>query len=121
MNPGEITALFDKWNAALQSGSPKNVVDLYKHDAILLPTISNLVRHNHKEIEDYFVLFLEQGPQGKINEFNIRLYGEIATNSGIYTFTLRDGSEVQARFTFVYEWNGERWLIAEHHSSRMPE
>jgi uncharacterized protein (TIGR02246 family) len=120
----EIAQLFDKWNAALQTGKAEEVVKLYAPDAILLPTVSNKVRHNHEEIKDYFVHFLENKPVGKINEQNIRTYGDVAINSGVYTFTLtKQGkpSEVRARYTFVYHRQGDRWLIVEHHSSMMPE
>ncbi len=121
MTNNDITALFDEWNDALQTGDPKQVTALYETNAILLPTVSNKVRHNHEEIEDYFVHFLAKQPSGKINESNVRTFGDMAINSGVYTFTLEDGSKVQARFTYVYRWNGQRWLIVEHHSSAMPE
>ena len=121
MNVNEITALFDQWNSALQTGEPKKVVALYESNAILLPTVSNQVRHNHAEIEDYFVHFLAKGPQGKIDESNVRIFGDLAINSGVYTFTFKDGAVVQARFTYVYRWNGQQWKIIEHHSSQMPE
>ena len=117
----EIAALFDQWNSALQTGNPKAVTALYETNAILLPTVSNQVRHNHAEIEDYFVHFLAKGPQGKIDESNVRTFGDIAINSGVYTFNFNDGAVVQARFSFVYRWNGQRWMIIEHHSSAMPE
>ena len=121
-NEDDIASLFDEWNSALQTGNPKNVAALYEEGtAILLPTISNRVRHNHEEIEDYFVQFLAKGPKGRIDEANIRIFGQLAINSGLYTFAFEDGSAVQARFTFVYRWNGERWMIVEHHSSGMPE
>jgi len=121
MNKAEIRALFDEWNSALKTGDPEQVVALYAQNAILLPTISDQVRHNHEEIKDYFIHFLENGPMGTIDESNLRTFGLLAINSGVYTFTFKDGASVQARFTFVYQWNGERWLIAEHHSSLMPE
>ena len=121
MSENIITKLFDEWNSALQTGNPKNVSALYETNAILLPTVSNKVRHNHEEIEDYFIHFLAKGPKGVINESNIRTFGNIAINSGIYTFTFSDGNSVQARFTYVYRWNGQRWLIVEHHSSALPE
>ena len=121
MSDSYIAALFEEWNTALQTGEPKNVTALYESNAILLPTISNQVRHNHEEIEDYFIHFLAKGPKGVINESNIRTFGNIAINSGIYTFTFSDGNSVQARFTYVYRWNGQRWLIVEHHSSVLPE
>lgn len=116
-----IAALFDEWNNALQTGDPRKVTALYETNGILLPTVSNDVRHNHAEIEDYFVSFLAKGPQGKIDEQNIRTFGQVAINSGVYTFSFKDGSSVQARFSFVYRWNGQRWMIVEHHSSKMPE
>ena len=121
MSDSYIAALFEESNTALQTGEPKNVTALYESNAILLPTISNQVRHNHEEIEDYFIHFLAKGPKGVINESNIRTFGNIAINSGIYTFTFSDGNSVQARFTYVYRWNGQRWLIVEHHSSALPE
>ena len=121
MKNSEIIALFDEWNNALQTGDPKSVASLYATDAILLPTVSNKVRHNHDEIEDYFVHFLAKGPQGKIDESNVRIFGDLAINSGVYTFTFKDGAIVQARFTYVYRWNNQRWMIIEHHSSAMPE
>lgn len=121
MNNSEILALFEQWNSALQSGIPKNVVALYDSDAVLLPTISNDVCHNHKEIEKYFVNFLGLEPVGKIDESNITVFDHLAMNSGIYTFSFKDGSKVQARYTFVYRWNGKNWLIIKHHSSQMPE
>ncbi|BFM17739.1 hypothetical protein R50073_39220 [Maricurvus nonylphenolicus] len=121
MNEKEIVALFEEWNNALQTGNPKNVVALYETNAILLPTVSNQVRHNHAEIEDYFVHFLAKGPKGEINESNVRTFGDIAINSGVYTFTFSDGASVQARFSYMYRWNGQRWMIIEHHSSAMPE
>ena len=121
MNTNEIAALFDKWNEALQTGEPKAVAALYETNGILLPTVSNKVRHNHEEIEDYFVHFLAKGPVGKIDEANIRTFGDVAINSGVYTFTFKDGSQVTARYTYVYRWNGQDWKIVEHHSSQMPE
>ena len=120
----EVLQLFDKWNAALQTGKADEVVKLYAPDAILLPTVSNKVRHNPAEIKDYFEHFLPKHPIGRINESNIRTYGGVVINSGTYTFTLtKDGqkSDVPARFTFVYRKVGDSWLIAEHHSSAMPE
>lgn len=117
----EIAALFQEWNDALKTLQPPKVVSLYDVDAVLLPTISNRVRHNHEEIIDYFEGFLAKKPVGEIDESNIRVHGNIAINSGVYTFTFADGVKVPARFTFVYRWNEERWLIIEHHSSQMPE
>jgi len=119
----EISDQFVMWNDALQTGNPDNVVACYAADAILLPTVSSKVRHNHDEIRDYFVHFLSKKPNGRITEHNIRIYDNIAINSGLYTFSLmEDGghSDVDARFTFVYRRYEDGWQIIEHHSSILP-
>ncbi len=117
----EIAALFDRWNASLATGNPDNVVANYAVDAILLPTVSNKVRHNHAEIRDYFVHFLEKKPHGVILERNIRFpANHVAIDSGTYAFDTTSG-RVPARYTFVYRKTGKEWLIVEHHSSAMPE
>ena len=119
----EISNQFEIWNKTLQTGDPDHVVACYAKDAILLPTVSAKVRHNHDEIRDYFVHFLSKRPRGTITEQNIRIYGDIAINSGLYTFSLtQDGvrTDVAARFTFVYRKHADGWLIIEHHSSILP-
>lgn len=121
----EIAALFPVWNAALATGDPEKVADLYAPEAVLLPTVSNQVRTDRDAIADYFVKFLKSKPQGKIDQEHIDvLDADTAVNTGVYTFSLtQDGrpQEVQARFTYVYELIGGKWLIANHHSSAMPE
>jgi uncharacterized protein (TIGR02246 family) len=121
--PNEIADQFEIWNQALQTGDPGKVAACYAADAILLPTVSPKVRHNHDEIRDYFVHFLAKNPIGRIVEQNIRLFDNIAINSGLYTFGVTvDGvpSDVAARFTFVYRKDEQGWMIIEHHSSALP-
>lgn len=121
MTRESVVQLFERWNEALQTGDPKQVVSLYHPEATLLPTVSNQVRHNHQEIEDYFVSFLQKQPSGVIEEANVRLFDDLAINSGVYTFSFGDGSQVTARYTYVYQQVDGQWLIIEHHSSMMPE
>lgn len=120
----QIAGLFEQWNQSLASGSPDAVADNYAPDAILLPTVSNQVRHNREEIKDYFAHFLEKKPKGSVLECNIRRVGDVAINSGVYRFDLDDHGhpqQVVARYTYVYKMVGGKWMIAEHHSSAMPE
>jgi len=121
-----IEALFEEWNEALQSGDSNRVTDLYAFNAVLVPTLSNRVRVGHAEIQDYFRSFLAKHPSGaRVEKSHVRIYGDIAFNSGIYLFEFSPVEErshsLRARFTFVYHWCGDRWLIVEHHSSAMPE
>ncbi|MFC9596041.1 SgcJ/EcaC family oxidoreductase [Streptomyces sp. NPDC056944] len=126
--PGEreIARLFDRWNAALRSGDPERVTDLYAEDAVLLPTASPRIRTDHTEIADYFAHFLQKKPRGeKIRtEINI-LDSDSAIDAGLYRFHLTDPKTgitkpVEARYTYVYEKRDGRWLIVNHHSSVLP-
>ena len=121
----QVLKLFDEWNAAVQSGEPERVVALYAPDAMLLPTVSNQIRRNHGEMLDYFKDFLTLGPAAELIEYNAREFGDLLIHSGVYAFgfarPMNGITRVTARFTFVYERRDGRWLIIEHHSSRMPE
>jgi uncharacterized protein (TIGR02246 family) len=123
----QIAALFDGWNAALQTGDSAKVADLYAKDAVLLPTVSNQVRTDRAEIVDYFNHFLENKPVGKkIDTIVEVLDSNSAIDTGVYEFTLTDpetGAKrvVEARYSYTYEKFGDEWLIVNHHSSGMPE
>lgn len=122
MNNDDIIQLFSNWNDAIQTGDPDKVTAMYAEDAVLLPTVSNQVRHNHAEIKDYFVSFLAKSPSGEINEANPRqLTDDLVSNTGVYTFTFGDGAQVMARYSYLYKCIGGEWKILEHHSSMMPE
>ena len=124
--PGQIAALFVRWNAALQTLDPDKVVKTYAPDAILLPTVENGPLIGRDAIRGYFVHFLERHPDGTINTRTIRIGCNMAFDAGLYTFTV-DGDQpgmrvpIRARYTYIYQLNGGRWLIAHHHSSAQPK
>jgi len=62
----DVAALFEQWDQLLQTGKPSEVAKNYADDGILIPTVSNRVRHTHAEIEDYFKHFLTLKPNGRI-------------------------------------------------------
>jgi uncharacterized protein (TIGR02246 family) len=118
----EIAALFEGWNAALQSGDPAQVVARYAPHSLLLPTLSNTPRLTAAEKYDYFEHFLAAQPLASVHERFIELGCNQALDAGLYTFGLaRTGGHVHARYTFSYRWDGEQWLITHHHSSLQPE
>ncbi|MEV0638499.1 SgcJ/EcaC family oxidoreductase [Streptomyces sp. NPDC050619] len=123
----QIASLFDGWNAALRTGDSEKVADLYANNAVLLPTVSNQVRTDRAEIVDYFDHFLENKPVGKkIDTIVDVLDSNSAIDTGVYEFTLTDKDTgekrvVKARYSYAYEKIDGKWLIANHHSSVMPE
>jgi uncharacterized protein (TIGR02246 family) len=117
----QIASLFDRWNRSLQTGDPKKVVANYATKSVLLPTVSNTPRLTPAAKLDYFEHFLEKHPVGKIDSRTIEIDCNTAIDTGLYTFSFNDGSQVKARYTYTYRWNGHQWLITSHHSSAMPE
>jgi len=118
----EISALFDRWNLALQTGEPKKVGANYAERSILIPTLSNKLRLTAASKEEYFWEFMKDGPSGKIDFRHIEIGCNWAVDAGLYTFHFMSGkSNVKARYMFVYRWDQGKWLITAHHSSAMPE
>lgn len=122
----EIRDLFDRWNKSLQSLKPEEVAANYADPSILLPTASDEARLSKDRKLDYFKKFLEHEPTGTIDldpdTSMIEIGCNIAVDSGLYTFEYKKPKRrtVFARYSFVYKWNGEKWLITSHHSSIMP-
>jgi len=120
----EITQQLETWLAAVRAEDLEAVQACYAPDAVLLPTFSPALRHTPEERREYFARFLGSRPRGRVVEQNPRRFDGVAVNSGLYTFTVGEGRnerEIAARFTFVYHRVGDRWLIAHHHSSVLPE
>ncbi|MBF8756217.1 SgcJ/EcaC family oxidoreductase [Pseudomonas guariconensis] len=117
----EILGLFAQWNDSLKSGDPHQVANLYLDDALLLPTVSKTPRQSRAARIDYFEQFLAKRPSGKLDTHHVRQSCNEATLAGLYTFDFAaSGQQVAARYTFTYRWDGERWLISQHHSSLLP-
>lgn len=117
----EIASLFDRWNQSLQSGDPQKVIANYAERSILLPTFSNNPRLTPAEKVEYFHHFLKDQPSAEINMRQIQIGGNMAVDSGLYTFYFaKTGDKVRARYSFTYRWDGKQWLIISHHSSAMP-
>ena len=121
VNETLISGLFDRWNGALKTLEPSRVVANYATDAVLLATVQNQPRLTQDDRLDYFTKFLKSAPQGTINSRTIKLGCNTASDVGTYTFKMKDGSQVAARYSYIYVYQKGEWLISHHHSSAMPE
>ena len=121
----EIAAATQSWADAFNSRQIERVLAQYAPDAVLWGTRSQIVRDTPELIRDYFSNMPSQ-PHTRValGESRIRLFGDLAINTGYYTFTGRadDGTPTTspARFTFVFAKRENRWLLIEHHSSASP-
>lgn len=93
--------------------------------SVLLATLEDKPLVTPAEKEGYFVEFQAKKPIGKINERLIELGCNVATDAGIYTFTLRNTdppTKVPARYTYTYTFDPalKKWKISTHHSSKLP-
>jgi hypothetical protein len=73
VSDAQIAALFDGWNASLQTGDAKLVVARYAQKSVLLPILSDSPRLTPQAREDYFVHFLARKPVGHIDSRSIEI------------------------------------------------
>ena len=120
----DIRKAFDQWTAALAERDPEKIVACYDKNAVLWGTFSTKRRNGTELIREYFEqLVLRKHLRAICKNMDIRIYGDIAINSGMYHFTFFDNNldfRVPARYTFVYHKVDGEWLIIEHHSSVLP-
>ena len=124
----QVAAATQAWIDAMGSHDQERVLALYDPEAVLWGTTSPTIRDNPASIREYFN-FLRTAPpyyKGVLGEQRIRLSGDMAINTGTYTFIGpaldAAGKPISrpARFSFVYRKRDGRWLIVDHHSSAVP-
>jgi uncharacterized protein (TIGR02246 family) len=121
----EVAAATQAWVDAFNSRDPGRVLALYDPEAVFWGTVSPTLRDTPDEIREYFKGMPDR-PLARVvvGEHRIRVFGEIAINTGYYTFSdVRDGrTEANAsRFSFTYRRRDGKWWIVDHHSSRLPQ
>ncbi len=121
----EIAGAVAKWTAIFVDDNPDAILALYDDGAVLWGTLSSKLLVGKPELRGYFERAYKALPGHKVafGEQVIRVYGDMAINSGYYTFSyLKDGQtqSIPARYTFVYRKRGGNSMIVDHHSSRMP-
>lgn len=124
MSSQEISESMARWSSSFAEDTSKNICSLYDEKASLWGTLSVIKRDNASLIKDYFdKVFKYSNRSVAFTESNIRLFGNIAISSGMYTFSWFNNNvkvTTAARFSFVYINKGGYWFIIEHHSSSIP-
>ena len=123
----DVAVTTQAWADAMTSHDVDRVLALYDSDAVLWGTRSPTLRDTPSALREYFNILRTVPPSYRavLGEQRVRIYGDLAINTGTYTFSeVRDGKEIArpARFSFVYRKRDDgRWLIVDHHSSAVPE
>ena len=121
----QVAAATDAWRAAYDSREPKRINAQYAADAALWGTNLKAIATTPSTIAEYFK-DAPARPEARVvfGAQNIRVYGDLALNSGTYTFNgVRDGkpSSTPARYSLAFRRQEGKWLIVDHHSSRLPQ
>lgn len=121
----DVEAATARWIDAFNRRSSTDIVALYAPDAVFFGTSSPVLRDRPELVRDYFKGLATLGDSViSMGDHRVQVFGRTAINTGYYTRTeKKDGKEVKspARFSFVYEKRGGRWLIVNHHSSALPQ
>jgi len=121
----QISAAIQEWAAGMSAHDINRVVALYDSDAVLWGTRSPSIRATPDKVREYFAILktVPSDYKATIGEQHIRVYGDIAVDSGTYTFSeTRDGKPLvrPARFSMVFRYYDGHWRIVDHHSSAVP-
>ncbi len=121
----EVAAATDAWRAAYDSRDPKRIAATYAADAALWGTSLKVIATSPAAVADYFK-DAPARPNARVvfGEQNIRVYGDLALNSGTYAFNgVRDGkpTSAPARFSMALRKQEGKWMIVDHHSSVLPQ
>lgn len=112
------------WVEAYNSRDPARIASLYDADAVLIGTSARKPAVGRAAIAAYFRDAASR-PTARValGEHRVRVYGDTAVDSGLYNFFEAAGAGATltpARYTLVYRKRDGKWLIVEHHSSRVP-
>ena len=120
----QIMQLTKTWEDTLATRNAQKIADLYDKNAILYATFENMVDTPEGILQYFQKLVKHKDLKVVFNNQNVRIFGETAIDSGLYTFSYDDDGEkesVPARYTLVYAHTGKGWVIVEHHSSKLPD
>ena len=120
----QVAAAVAAWVAAYDSRDPARISAQYAPDAVFWGTGSKTVRANPADIAEYFKNAAKRpDARAQIGEQHIRVYGDVAIATGYNTFSdMREGKRTPnpARFSMVFHKRDGKWILVDHHSSRLP-
>jgi uncharacterized protein (TIGR02246 family) len=121
----QVAATTQAWADAMSRHDIDRVLALYDPQAVLWGTRSPTLRDSPETVRAYFNILKTVPPSYKavIGQQRIRVFGDMAVDSGTYTFSeTHDGKEIvrPARFSMVFKNDHGNWRIIDHHSSAVP-
>lgn len=120
-----VRAATQGWVNAFNARDPARICACYHPDAVLCGTTAQSLITTPAGIRQYFEGHCASATplSVQLTDQHIRVYGDVAINSGSYTLTVVSAEPpwaLPARFSFTYQQIGGGWLIVDHHSSWVP-
>lgn len=119
----DVAAATKAWTDQFSTHNLEGLLALYDREAVFWGTSSPIIRDTPELIRDYFKGVPASSMTVAVTDSRVRVLGNVAMNSGAYTFTaMRNGQPDPraARFSFTYRLRDGKWLIVDHHSSSVP-
>lgn len=112
------------WKAAVEGRNIDKIVSFYDKKAIMFPAFAIKPLTTRAQLTEYYKK-VTANPDVKveITETHPRQFGNVALNSGLYKLSYtQEGEEVviPSRFSFTYILKDGKWVIVDHHSSKVP-
>jgi hypothetical protein len=112
------------WKAAVESRNIDKIVSFYDKKAIMFPAFAIKPLTTRAQLTEYYKK-VTANPDVKveITETHPRQFGNVALNSGLYTLSYTQEGEsivIPSRFSFTYILKDGKWVIVDHHSSKVP-
>jgi len=114
----QVSALFERWNNAVQSGDPQQVVANYAPKSVLLATLANKPLLTREDKLNYFTHFLEKNRAARSMRIPWKSIAIRRSIAGLYTFTFGDGQQF-AGALYLY-LQVERQEMADHPAITLP-
>jgi hypothetical protein len=120
----DVSDALKQWEAAVESRNIDKVVSYYDKKAIMFPAFAIKPLTTRAQLTEYYRK-VTSNPDVKveITETHPRQFGNVALNSGLYTLSYTQEGEsivIPSRFSFTYILSGGKWVIVDHHSSKVP-
>ncbi len=120
----EVEDALMAWKEAVEGGDAEAIVRLYDKKAIMISTfVQKPITSREALLAYYKKVVANPDVRVEVDEEYPRRFGNMAINTGTYTLSYtQEGEEVvvPARYSFVYQLQGKKWVIVDHHSSAVP-
>jgi len=117
-------AALSRWVKAVQTANVDNIMKFYDDNAIMVSTFADAPMVGRSAIVDYYKLVVVNPDiKVEVTDSHSRTFGNVAVITGLYTLSYTEEGEpvvIHSRFSFVYVLEGGKWLIVDHHASRVP-